>query len=303
MENVNHHKVVCFGEVLWDLLPAGPVPGGAPMNVAYHLYKQQKNPAVITRVGNDKKGEELIQIFSDFGVCTDFFQIDHDHETGKVYAVPNEHNEVVYDIVNPAAWDFINYEDRLESLVNHADFFVFGSLAARNEVSKKTLFRLLEVAKNKVLDINLRTPHFNRKIVEELLSKCDFLKLNTAELELITGWFSKYHSLEDRVKSIKEKFKINKLALTNGEDGASLFLDGREYRHIGFKVDVKDTVGSGDAFLAGLLSKLLKKASPEDVLEYASGLGAFIATQTGACPDYELKQVDDLINKKKYQNL
>ena len=95
MENVNNHKIVCFGEVLWDILPTGPVPGGAPMNVAYHLHKQQKNPAVITRIGNDTKGKELIQIFSDFGVCTDFFQVDHDHDTGKVYAEPNENNEVV----------------------------------------------------------------------------------------------------------------------------------------------------------------------------------------------------------------
>jgi fructokinase len=188
-------------------------------------------------------------------------------------------------------------------LVSGSEYFVFGSLASRNEVSKRTLFQLLEVAKNKVLDINLRMPHFNRRIVEELLSKCDFLKLNIAELELITGWFSNYHSLEDRVKSITEKFKINKLAVTKGGDGASLFLDGREYDHSGFEVEVKDTVGSGDAFLAGLISRLLENSPSKDALEYASALGTFIATKTGACPDYEVKQVDDLINEKKYQNL
>lgn len=298
MENTNNHDVVCFGEVLWDILPSGAVPGGAPMNVAYHLHKQKKNPALITSVGIDEKGKELVHIFSKYGVCTDFFQTDADHETGKVYAKPNEHNEVVYDIVMPVAWDFIKWDESINDLVSGSEYFVYGSLAARNEVSKKTLFRLLEVAKNKVLDINLRAPHFNRKIVEELLSKCNFLKLNIAELELITGWFSNYNSLEDRVKSITEKFKINKMVVTKGGAGASLFLDGNTYHHNGFKVNVEDTVGSGDAFLAGLISRLSNNASPVDALEYASGLGSFIATQKGACPDYNVKQVEDLIDEK-----
>src|SRR6185503_289178 len=97
----NIHEVVCFGEVLWDILPSGAVPGGAPMNVAYHLHKLDKNPALITKIGLDEKGKELIDIFSKHGVCTDFFQVDFDQETGKVFANPNEYNEVIYDIVKP----------------------------------------------------------------------------------------------------------------------------------------------------------------------------------------------------------
>jgi fructokinase len=295
MEDVNSHKVVCFGEVLWDILPSGAVPGGAPMNVAYHLHKQQKNPAVITSIGIDEKGEQLINIFSGYGVCTDFFQVDYNHETGKVYAKPNEHNEVVYDIVMPVAWDFILWEDSFEDLVSNAEFFVYGSLAARNQVSKKTLFQLLEAAKSKVLDINLRAPHFNRRIVEELLAKADFLKLNLAELELITGWFSKYISIEDRVRSIIEKFKISNMVVTMGGDGALLYFNGNEYKHKGYKVNVVDTVGSGDAFLAGLIAKLLDNASPVDALEFASGLGAFIASCIGPCPKYNVEEIYNLV--------
>lgn len=291
MESKINHKVVCFGEVLWDILPSGAVPGGAPMNVAYHLHKQQKNPAVITRIGNDKKGEELLQIFSDYGVCIDFFQVDYEHETGKVYAEPNEHNEVVYDIVKPAAWDFINYEDRLESLVSHAEFFVFGSLAARNNESKNTLLKLLNVAKTKVLDINLRAPHFNRRIVEELLSNADLLKLNLAELELITGWFSKYTSVKDRVNSIIERFNIRNIVVTMGGDGAIIYYNGEEFTHKGYKVKVADTVGSGDAFLAGLLGKLSEGDTPGNALEFASRTGAFVATKKGACPGYEPSEI------------
>jgi len=299
MEDVKNHKVVCFGEVLWDILPSGPVPGGAPMNVTYHLHKQQKNPALITRIGLDDKGKELLNIFSNYGVCTDYFQVDYDHETGKVFAEPNEHNEVVYDIVMPVAWDFIQWEDSFENLIADAEFFVFGSLSARNQVSKNTLLKALEIAKNKVLDINLRAPHFNRRIVEELLSKADFLKINLAELELITGWFSKYKSIDDRVKSINDKFNNSNVVVTLGGDGAMLFLNEKVYKHSGYKVEVADTVGAGDAFLAGLLTKLLDKASPENALAFASGLGAFIATQTGACPQYSNADIENLMIQKK----
>ena len=295
MEKNNDHKVVCFGEVLWDILPSGAVPGGAPMNVAYHLHKQQKNPALITSIGIDEKGEHLVKIFSDYGICTDFFQVDYEHETGKVFAQPNEHNEVVYDIVKPVAWDYIKWEDDFENLVSNANYFVFGSLASRNNVSKKTLFQLLEYAENKVLDINLRAPHFNRRIVEELMSKADFLKLNLAELELITGWFSKHTSIEDRVRSITDKFKIQNMVVTMGGDGAVLYYNGNEYVQKGYKVDVVDTVGSGDAFLAGLLARLLDNASPVNALEFASGLGAFIAMQKGACPVYNVDEIYNLL--------
>ena len=299
MENEDTHKVVCFGEVLWDILPYGAVPGGAPMNVAYHLHKQQKNPALITRIGLDENGKELINIFSNHGVCTEFFQVDYEYEAGKVYAQPNEHNEVVYDIVMPSAWDFIAWEEGFTDLVSNAKFFVFGSLAARNKQSKKTLLKLLESAKTKVLDINLRAPHYNRRNVEELLGKADFLKINLAELELITGWFSKYTSIEDRIKSITDKFNVSNIVVTMGGDGALLYLNGDRYRHNGYQVEVVDTVGSGDAFLAGLLSKLLENASPVEAMDFASGLGAFIATQRGACPQYNITDIENLILQKK----
>jgi fructokinase len=299
MSDNKNHSVVCFGEVLWDILPTGAEPGGAPMNVAYHLNKLNKNPALITKIGIDEEGKKLMDIFSNYGVCTDFFQLDYKYQTGKVFAHPNEDNEVIYDIVKPVAWDFISWENEFAELLSNASFFVFGSLAARNKESKNTLFKLLEIAKNKVLDINLRAPHYNRKIVEELLKKADFLKMNIAELELITGWFSRYSAIGDRINSIRDKFNINNMVVTMGGNGALLYMNGDTARHNGFKVTVEDTVGSGDAFLAGLLSKLLDNAESSNALEFASGLGAFIATKKGACPDYELNEVDQLISNNR----
>lgn len=302
MKNENHHSVVCFGEVLWDILPTGSVPGGAPMNVTYHLEKLQKNPALITRIGDDEKGKELRDIFSGYGVNSDFFQTDKEHETGKVYAKPNEHNEVVYDIVKPVAWDFISWDGALQELVDHSDYFVYGSLASRNDVSKETLFKLLDSSKHKVLDINLRAPHFNQKIVEELILRADFLKINLAELELISDWYFNYTNLKDRAKAIMERFRISNMVVTLGADGATLFWEGKEYHHDGYKVTVKDTIGSGDSFLAALISKWMDKAAPTEALQYASALGALIASKTGGCPEYDVEEIDGLIKENKEGN-
>ena len=290
-----NYKVVCFGEVLWDILPDGAVPGGAPMNVAYHLHKLGNDPALITRIGVDARGKEILSIFSGYGLCTDYFQLDSENETGKVFAKPNEHNEMAYDIVMPVAWDFIQHETQLNRLVQEAEYFVFGSLAARNPVSANTLFSLIEMAKYKVLDINLRPPHYNRRIVEQLLSKADFLKLNLPELELITGWFSHKIPINDRIKSVREKYHIPELVVTLGEKGAILYREDKFFLHGGFKVKVADTVGSGDAFLAGLLSKFLEKKRDEEAIEFACALGAFIATKRGACPSYENIEMKNLI--------
>jgi fructokinase len=290
------HEVVCFGEVLWDILPTGPLPGGAPMNVAYHLKKLGTNPALITKIGLDKYGEDLVNILSKSGVTTDYFYVDYEHPTGLVYANVNDHHEVIYDIVYPSAWDFIELKDEMTALVKVAKYFVYGSLTSRSKVSRDTVNQLLEVAQTKVLDINLRPPHFHRSDVENLLSKADILKMNMAELELITGWFSNFQTIEERIKLMQDEFKIETLIVTMGGDGALVNHKGTVHRHEGFKVEVADTIGSGDSFLAGFLHQLLTGSSIQDALAFASGIGAFIATQKGACPDYQISQITALIN-------
>lgn len=202
---------------------------------------------------------------------------------------------MVYDIVYPSAWDFIEWKDELQGLVEKADYFVFGSLTCRNKVSRDTLGRLLEIARTKVLDINLRAPHYHRTDVEFLLGKADILKMNIAELELITGWFSHFQTIEDRIKLMQDTFNIQTLIVTMGGDGALINHQGVIYRHDGFRVTVADTIGSGDAFLAGFLNQLLKGSSVEYALEFASGMGAFIATRSGACPPYEIPEITQLI--------
>lgn len=303
MDPTIHHEVICYGEVLWDILPSGALPGGAPMNVAYHLKKLGTEPALITKIGTDDYGEKLVNILSKDGVTTEYFQVDYHHATGLVYANVNNHQEVVYDIVYPSAWDFIEWKDEFTPLLKQADFFVYGSLTSRNKESRDTLYQLLDIAQKKVLDINLRPPHFNRSHTKYLLQKADILKMNEAELELITGWFSHYQSIEDRIKLTQERFDIETLIVTLGGDGAMVNDKGTFHRHPGFKVSVADTIGSGDSFLAGFINQLLNGSSVENALAFASGIGAFIATQPGACPQYEISQITALINSNSQQKL
>jgi fructokinase len=303
LENVSNYDVACYGEILWDLLPDKSLPGGAPMNVAYHLKKLGTNPALITRIGLDDYGKRLVDILSTSGLSSDFFQMDYDHSTGLVYAKPNEHNEVVYDIVFPSAWDFIEWNQTISDVVKSAEFFVYGSLTSRSKASRDTLYQLIDVAKTKVLDINLRPPHFSRSGVEYLLSNTDILKVNKAELELITGWFSQYDSIEDRIKILQDQFKIETIIVTLGGNGSVVNKSGKTYYDNGYTVQVADTIGSGDAFLAGFLHQQLNGTSIADSLSFASKLGALIATYHGACPDYQPTEINTVVSNNALTNI
>jgi len=301
MEPSSQLQVVCFGEVLWDILPSGALPGGAPMNVAYHLKKLGTEPALITKIGFDDYGKRLVNMLAESGVTTEYFQVDYQQPTGLVYANVNNHQEVKYNIVYPSAWDFIRWNDELTGLLQQAEYLVYGSLTSRNKDSRDTLYQLLDIAKAKVLDINLRPPHYTRSHIEYLLQKADVLKMNEAELELITGWFNGLESIEDRIKLIQNRFHIATLIVTLGPDGAIVSDRGTLYRHMGFKVKVADTIGSGDSFLAGFIHNLLMGSSAQDALTFASGIGAFVATQPGGCPQYEISQITELINADSYK--
>lgn len=288
---MSQHKVVCFGEILWDVLPSGAKPGGAPMNVAYHLNKLGMSPAVISIVGKDKWGVDLTEILKGWKITTAYMQTTSLYPTGLVNAHVKENNEVEYDIVFPAAWDFISVNEELIKLVGTADYFVFGSLAARNEATRSTLYQLLKVANTRVLDINLRPPHFNQPLVEELLSKADILKLNDHEVKLISGWYQQANDINEQINIIQSKFSIPTILVTCGANGAIVKYSDSFYKHEGFKVTVADTIGSGDAFLAGFLSKFSAGATIDEALTFANKLGSFIASQEGACPTYSVDQI------------
>lgn len=295
--NESKEKVACFGEVLWDILPSGTVPGGAPMNVAYHLHQHRIPVTLITQIGDDEPGRAIKSFYAEKGMDTGFFDVDPAHETGKVYATAGGGGNMTYDIVQPVAWDFISADERKVRLVSEANYFVYGSLASRSSISQETLLSLLEVAKVKVMDVNLRPPHYSEKKLTDLMKKATILKVNEDELALIGSWFGSTTDRRGMVQALSDRLGVHTIVVTLGAAGALLYMNEHFYDHPGYRVQVADTVGSGDAFLAGMISQLIAKRQPAEILDYASRLGALVATKKGGCPPYdpgEINKIDQL---------
>jgi fructokinase len=288
-------KVVCFGEVLWDLLPSGKVAGGAPMNVAYHLNNFGIPTKIISKVGKDGWGSELLDFLWEKGVPTELIQRDARHPTGIVNVKMEDGGHPHYEIVENVAWDFIELKSEALKAVEESDLLVFGSLAARNQTSKNTLLQLLSSAKFKVFDINLRPPYYRQELLEQLLTQSDIVKMNHEELAIVAKWYIKSKEEATQLDFVKEKFKLTGIILTKGADGAVFLDDDGRHQQSGFPVDVEDTIGSGDSFLAGFLSRYLRGASPLDCLAFAGATGALVATHRGATPHITEKMVNTFI--------
>jgi fructokinase len=277
-------NIICFGEMLWDVLPTGKQPGGAPMNVAVHLKNLGHNPQMISRIGHDELGKELLDFIEEKGLTTDLIQQGETHLTGVVKANVSDKNEVTYKIVQPVAWDYIQCDEALETTVANADVFVYGSLAARSAASADTLFRLLKKARFKVFDVNLRAPHYDQNTLEQLLRAADMVKMNANELDMLAAWYAPNADEQTAIITLAESFDIQTICVTKGEHGAVLWTGGKFYQSAGFQVEVQDTIGSGDSFLAALLTCLLEGQSPADSVQFACAMGSLVATYRGATP-------------------
>ena len=291
-------QILCFGEILWDVLPDKKAPGGAPMNVALHLKKFGMNVKFLSRIGNDPLGQELKDYLDSIAFKKYFLQEDSNHPTGTVQVDLSDSNDPKYDIVFPTAWDYIEMTDDLKQIADESEIIVYGSLASRNEVSRKTLQEILDNHNNyNVLDINLREPHYTKERIEFLMNKADLVKMNEEELNILAGWFTDKSNMEEeeQVKSLSATFDYPVVCVTKGENGAALLYEGGYYRHPGYKVKLKDAVGSGDAFLAALLHGYLAKYPPEKILSYACATGAYVASKSGANPDYDLEQIEKIM--------
>ncbi|NMM49528.1 carbohydrate kinase family protein [Marinigracilibium pacificum] len=290
--------VVCFGEVLWDMLPTGTNPGGAPMNVAIHLRQQGVSSAIISKVGDDKLGRNIVDYIKDTGVLIEFIQYDRKYPTGTVKADISNPENVKYLINEPVAWDFIEYYDEFAQEVFLSKYFVFGSLASRNPVSYVTLTRLLDSQAYKIFDVNLRSPYFFCDTIETLLNQADMVKMNDEELIEIGSWFFDITTKRDLIRKFIKKFNFKTMVVTRGARGAILYEEGQIYEHSGFKVIVADTIGSGDSFLATYLAKTIEGKSPMEKLKYACAVGAIVASKEGATPKISQAEIEQLISEK-----
>lgn len=293
-------KAVCFGEVLWDVFPDMERIGGAPLNVASRLSSLGVETAMISQVGDDEKGREILQYLKTNKIDTSGITTKKEYETGMVKVHLSDAGSATYEITHPSAWDRIESTASMRKLVENSEAFIYGSLVCRDEISRKTLFELLPKSKFRVLDLNLRPPHYSQKLLERLIEYADFVKFNDDELFEVAEMFgSRYNSLEQNLLFMAVKFPERVICVTKGPYGAVLLKDKKLYYNSGYRVNVKDTVGAGDSFLGTLIAGLLKGDKPQASLDLACAIGALVAAKEGANPELSPELISRFMNPEK----
>ena len=289
------NKIICFGEILWDIFEDGKKLGGAPFNVTNSLKDLGADVEFISRIGKDFLGNEILKELKSRGVSTIFLQEDPIYPTGKVTVSIDSDGSAKYEIDNDSAWDYIEKEAKTVKMVSDASAFVFGSLIARAK-SFEALNSFLKVSKFSIFDINLRPPFYNQSLLIDLMNKSDMLKFNDEELDIIaSGLESPFNSIDKNIEFIAERTKTKIICVTKGKCGAVLYHHGDWFYNNGYRVIVKDSVGAGDSFLATLINGLIEKEPLQKTIDYACAMGALVANSFGANPTISMNDLESFI--------
>ncbi len=280
--------VIGMGEALWDILPEGKKIGGAPANFAYHVSQFGLPSCVVSAVGDDNLGNEIIENFTSKGLNFNIARVPY--PTGTVQVEIDQAGIPQYEIKENVAWDNIPYTSDLKALAHDTKAVCFGSLAQRNIVSRETINHFLDAipAANDpliVFDVNLRQGFYNREILCNSMTRCNILKINDEELVTVSRMFG-YPGidLQDKCWILLGKYNLKMLILTCGINGSYVFTPG----HVSFQptpvVEVADTVGAGDSFTAAFIASILKGKTVADAHACAVQTSAFVCTKKGAMP-------------------
>ncbi|MBF4485005.1 carbohydrate kinase [Flavobacterium sp. CSZ] len=298
MNNGKNLKAVAYGEVLWDVFDNEKKIGGAPLNVALRMKTLGCDVAMISCVGKDADGEAIINQVKSLGLETDAIMQSENFPTGLVNVTLNERGSATYEIAYPSAWDKIVLNDFAKKVVADADVLIYGSLVCRDEVSRKSLEELLQTKVYKVFDVNLRKPHYSYEILEQLMHSANFIKFNDEELlEIAKAMHSPFTGLEENMHFMAEKTNVTAMCVTKGKHGALLMWEGTLYDNSGYPVEVSDTVGAGDSFLAALTTSLLTGKEPQAAIDFACAVGALVAEAPGANPEISPSKIENLMTK------
>ncbi|MDP4579264.1 MAG: carbohydrate kinase [Saprospiraceae bacterium] len=284
------NKILVYGEMLWDVFPDIAVPGGATMNAAMGLRKLGADVVFMSGCGNDKYGDDLLAYLKENGMSSQWIQR-NEYPTGVVNIKLSEKHDASYEIVFPSAWDYIKKPELLPEF----DVLVYGSLSCRNQTSYNSLLCLLETNSLKVFDVNFRAPFIDQHIVEQLLVKADIVKLNHEELLQIARWEGiDSTDLETLADFVIQQYQIQLLCVTIGIDGAFLQQGALKIYQPSYEVVTADTVGAGDAFLAGFIYHYIQNKPLKEALEFACRLGAYVASKKGANPVFISTEIQGL---------
>ena len=280
--------IVGMGEALWDCLPEGKKIGGAPANFAYHVSQFGFNSRVVSAVGNDALGDELMEVFNSKKLKTAIARVEY--PTGTVQVTLDAVGVPQYEIKEGVAWDNIPFNDSLRDLALRTRAVCFGSLAQRSVVSRTTINRFLDAMPDtgnelKIFDINLRQNFYTREVLCESMQRCNILKINDEELVTISRIFG-YPGidLQDKCWILLAKYNLKMLILTCGTNGSYVFTPGVVSFQETPKVKVADTVGAGDSFTATFTAAILKGMPIPEAHKLAVEVSAFVCTQSGAMP-------------------
>lgn len=288
MKDMNN-IIVGMGEALWDVLPEGKKIGGAPANFAYHVSQFGFDSRVVSAVGKDALGNEILDVFRSKNVECQIERVDY--PTGTVQVTLDNEGVPCYEIKENVAWDNIPFTDALKRLALNTRAVCFGSLAQRSAVSRATINRFLDTMPDiegqlKIFDINLRQNFYTKEVLSESFSKCNVLKINDEELVTISRMFG-YPGidLEDKCWILIAKYNLKMLILTCGTNGSYVFTPGTVSFQKTPKVPVVDTVGAGDSFTAAFCASILNGKSVPEAHKLAVEVSAYVCTQSGAMPE------------------
>mgnify|MGYP002619945115 FL=1 len=280
--------VVGMGEALWDVLPEGKKIGGAPANFAYHVSQFGLPSCVVSAIGDDALGKEIIENFTSKGL--DQLIAEVPYPTGTVQVEIDQTGIPLYDIKENVAWDNIPYTKHLDALAKRTKAVCFGSLAQRNVVSRNTINHFLDTMPKDddsliVFDVNLRQGFYNKEILCKSMQNCNILKINDEELITVSRMFG-YPGidLQDKCWILLGKYNLKMLILTCGINGSCVFTPGNVSFQPTPKVEVADTVGAGDCFTAAFIASILKGKSVTEAHSIAVKTSAYVCTQKGAMP-------------------
>lgn len=280
--------IVGIGEVLWDMLPGGRQLGGAPANFAYHAHALGAVGVVVSRVGDDEPGRDVLRRLEALGLDVAHVTTDPHHPTGRVDVRLDARGVPDYLIHEGVAWDFLRATPALLDLAARADSVCFGTLAQRSPVSRDAIRAFLRTARPqclRVFDVNLRQSYFDRATVHDLLSESNVLKLNDAELPVLARLLGTGGEGDGAIEALLLKYDLRLVALTRGPYGSALYTPTRTSDHPGITADkVADTVGAGDAFTAALVLGLLKGHDLDHINAFANRLASYVCSQPGATP-------------------
>lgn len=290
-------KVVGLGEVLWDLLPERTCLGGAPANFAYITTLMGDHGIVSSRVGEDSRGLDALRRMEELGLDIDHVQTDREHPTGTVKVDIDSKGIPRFEILHPVAWDSLEWTLDWQNLAEEADAVCFGSLAQRSAASRETIRHFLRATSPstvKVFDVNLRQSYYSQAVLAESMRLADIVKLNDAELPKIMSLGKFAHKDElSSARFLLDAYHLKLVCITRGARGSLLVRSQDASEHPGFRVRVADTVGSGDAFTAGLLHEYLHGASLDLMNEVANLVGAWVASEVGATPTPKRGALED----------